>query len=206
MASKDVNIVFPLTIHSLFCVICTYLATCTWSMVWGPRWPGSWGRPAWSWWSSAPAQRPCPGGWPSPGHLEQTLLLLIDIYRHTERDVGNHINLNICKCNLTFSISRVATRYLPDFSSCSTIEYIQKSQNIFHLEWFTFKRGTFTLTNTTVRLLMSWTKPGLVTFKASGNILLVATINTTMLHVSGVPTDLIVLKLNWIDFLLFDSH
>ena len=53
------------------------------------------------------------------------------------------------------------------------------------------------MTNTTVRLLMSWTKPGLVTFKASGNILLVATINTTMLHVSGVPTDLIVLKLNW---------
>ena len=40
--------------------------------------------------------------------------------RERGRDMGNRINLNICKCNLTFSISRVATRYLPDFSSCST--------------------------------------------------------------------------------------
>ena len=74
------------------------------------------------------------------------------------------------------------------------------------MDEFTFKRGTFILTSATVRLLMSWTKPSLITFKASGNIFLVATINTAMLHVSGVLTDLIGLKLNWIDFLLFDSH
>ena len=72
------------------------------------------------------------------------------------------------------------------------------TQKIFRLDGFTFKRGTFILTSATVRLLVSWTKPGLVTFRASGNIFLVATINTTMLHVSGVSTDLIVmLKLNW---------
>ena len=62
------------------------------------------------------------------------------------------------------------------------------------------------MTSATVRLLVSLTKPGLVTFRASGNVFLVATINTTMLHVSVVSTDLIVLKVNWIDFLLFDSH